>query len=102
MLTMFCLMAFSSLRDPTSEEPTSESRKLLEYLSSEPQEQRALLFAVGGIKNDAEGSGAGTVYLPADVAEGTPIEIDVFADRGAGQVAADVLPARRCAARVRA
>jgi 4-methylaminobutanoate oxidase (formaldehyde-forming) len=33
----------------------------------------------------------GTTYLPAPVAEGTPIEIDVFADRVAGEVAADVL-----------
>src|SRR5207249_1947299 len=33
----------------------------------------------------------GTTYLPADVAERTAIEIDVFADRIAGAVAADVL-----------
>jgi glycine cleavage system aminomethyltransferase T len=32
-----------------------------------------------------------TTYLPAAVEEGTPIEIDVFADRMAGEVAADVL-----------
>jgi 4-methylaminobutanoate oxidase (formaldehyde-forming) len=33
----------------------------------------------------------GTTYLPADVSEGSAIEIDVFADRIAGEVAADVL-----------
>jgi glycine cleavage system aminomethyltransferase T len=33
----------------------------------------------------------GTTYLPAAVAEGTPIEVDVFAGRIAGEVAADVL-----------
>ncbi|HEX5240427.1 MAG TPA: aminomethyltransferase family protein, partial [Candidatus Limnocylindrales bacterium] len=33
----------------------------------------------------------GTVYLPAEVAEGAPLEVDVFADRVAGSVAADVL-----------
>jgi 4-methylaminobutanoate oxidase (formaldehyde-forming) len=33
----------------------------------------------------------GTTYLPASVAEGTAIEVDVFADRVAGEVAADVL-----------
>ncbi len=33
----------------------------------------------------------GTVYLPPDVAEGTAIEVDVFADRASGTVAPDVL-----------
>ena len=33
----------------------------------------------------------GTTYLPANVAEGTTIEIDVFADRVVGEVAPDVL-----------
>ncbi|HLX35211.1 MAG TPA: FAD-dependent oxidoreductase [Candidatus Limnocylindrales bacterium] len=37
------------------------------------------------------GRTVGTVYLPAAVAEGTAIEVDVFADRVAGEVAADVL-----------
>ena len=37
------------------------------------------------------GRTVGTTYLPATVEEGTPIEIDVFADRIAGEVAADVL-----------
>ena len=37
------------------------------------------------------GRTVGTTYLPADVAEGTPIEVDVFAGRIAGEVAADVL-----------
>jgi len=37
------------------------------------------------------GRTVGTVYLPAAVAEGMPIEVDVFADRVAGEVAADVL-----------
>jgi len=36
-------MAVISLRDPTSEEPTSTSRKLLEYLSFTPHEQEALM-----------------------------------------------------------
>jgi len=33
----------------------------------------------------------GTTYLPAEVAQGAPIEVDVFADRIPGEVAADVL-----------
>jgi len=33
----------------------------------------------------------GTAYLPSDVAEGAPIEVDVFADRVGGEVAPDVL-----------
>jgi len=33
----------------------------------------------------------GTTYLRASVAEGTPIEIDVFADRVQGEVVADIL-----------
>jgi 4-methylaminobutanoate oxidase (formaldehyde-forming) len=33
----------------------------------------------------------GTAYLPAEIAEGEPVEVDVFADRVAGAVAADVL-----------
>lgn len=33
----------------------------------------------------------GTVYLPSSVGEGTPIEVDVFADREPGIVAPDVL-----------
>lgn len=37
------------------------------------------------------GRTVGTTYLPTPVAEGTPIEVDVFADRIAGEVAADVL-----------
>jgi glycine cleavage system aminomethyltransferase T len=37
------------------------------------------------------GRTVGTVYLPAGVPEGAPIEIDVFADRAPGAVAADVL-----------
>jgi glycine cleavage system aminomethyltransferase T/glycine/D-amino acid oxidase-like deaminating enzyme len=37
------------------------------------------------------GRTVGTTYLPAAVTEGTPIEVDVFADRMAGEVAADVL-----------
>jgi 4-methylaminobutanoate oxidase (formaldehyde-forming) len=37
------------------------------------------------------GRTVGTTYLPADVAEGTEIEIDVFAIRVAGEVASDVL-----------
>ena len=37
------------------------------------------------------GRTVGTTYLPAGIAEGTPIEVDVFADRLAGEVAADVL-----------
>jgi glycine cleavage system aminomethyltransferase T len=37
------------------------------------------------------GRTVGTTYLPASVAEGTRIEVDVFADRVAGEVAADVL-----------
>lgn len=32
----------------------------------------------------------GTAYLPRDVAEGAPIDVDVFADRVSGEVAADV------------
>jgi glycine cleavage system aminomethyltransferase T/glycine/D-amino acid oxidase-like deaminating enzyme len=37
------------------------------------------------------GRTVGTTYLPSDVTEGAEIEIDVFADRVAGHVAADVL-----------
>ena len=37
------------------------------------------------------GRTVGTTYLSAGVAEGTAIEIDVFADRVSGEVAADVL-----------
>jgi glycine cleavage system aminomethyltransferase T/glycine/D-amino acid oxidase-like deaminating enzyme len=37
------------------------------------------------------GRTVGTTYLPADVAEGIGIEVDVFADRVAGEVAAGVL-----------
>ncbi|TME10273.1 MAG: aminomethyl transferase family protein [Chloroflexi bacterium] len=37
------------------------------------------------------GRTVGTTYLPADIAEGTAIEVDAFADRIAGEVAADVL-----------
>ncbi len=37
------------------------------------------------------GRTVGTTYLPADVSEGTRIEVDVFADRVPGEVAADVL-----------
>ena len=37
------------------------------------------------------GRTVGTTYLPADIAEGTAIEVDAFADRVAGEVAADVL-----------
>jgi glycine cleavage system aminomethyltransferase T/glycine/D-amino acid oxidase-like deaminating enzyme len=37
------------------------------------------------------GRTVGTVYLPATVAEGTPLEIDVFADRAPATVARDVL-----------
>ncbi len=37
------------------------------------------------------GRTVGTVYLPAEVAEGTPIEVDVFDGRELGVVAADVL-----------
>ena len=37
------------------------------------------------------GRTVGMTYLPADVAEGVEIEVDVFADRIAGAVAADVL-----------
>ena len=37
------------------------------------------------------GRTVGTTYLPATVAEGTPVEIDVFAERVAGEVAPDVL-----------
>ena len=37
------------------------------------------------------GRTVGTTYLPASVTEGTAIEVDVFADRVAGEVAADVL-----------
>ncbi|MBI2763847.1 MAG: hypothetical protein HYX54_08885 [Chloroflexi bacterium] len=33
----------------------------------------------------------GTVYLPATVGEGTPVEVDVFDRREAGTVGADVL-----------
>ncbi|HEY2917234.1 MAG TPA: glycine cleavage T C-terminal barrel domain-containing protein, partial [Candidatus Limnocylindrales bacterium] len=33
----------------------------------------------------------GTAYLPDDVPPGTAVEIDVFADRVTGEVAADVL-----------
>jgi glycine cleavage system aminomethyltransferase T/glycine/D-amino acid oxidase-like deaminating enzyme len=37
------------------------------------------------------GRTVGTVYLPATVEEGASLEVDVFADRIAGEVAADVL-----------
>lgn len=37
------------------------------------------------------GRTVGTTYLPAAVEAGTPVEIDVFADRMAGEVAADIL-----------
>jgi glycine cleavage system aminomethyltransferase T/glycine/D-amino acid oxidase-like deaminating enzyme len=37
------------------------------------------------------GRTVGTTYLPAEVEEGAPIEVDVFADRVAGEVASDVL-----------
>ena len=37
------------------------------------------------------GRTVGTTYLPAAVAEGASIEVDVFADRVAGAVAPDVL-----------
>ena len=37
------------------------------------------------------GRTVGTTYLPADVPEGAAIDIDVFADRLAGEVARDVL-----------
>ncbi len=37
------------------------------------------------------GRTVGTTYLPSATADGTPIEIDVFADRVAGEVAPDVL-----------
>jgi len=37
------------------------------------------------------GRTVGTVYLPASVAEGSAIEVDVFAGREAGEVAADAL-----------
>jgi glycine cleavage system aminomethyltransferase T/glycine/D-amino acid oxidase-like deaminating enzyme len=37
------------------------------------------------------GRTVGTTYLPADVARGSEIEVDVFGDRIAGMVAADVL-----------
>ncbi|HEY8238722.1 MAG TPA: FAD-dependent oxidoreductase [Candidatus Limnocylindrales bacterium] len=37
------------------------------------------------------GRTVGTTYLPARIAEGAAIEVDVFADRIAGEVAADVL-----------
>ncbi len=37
------------------------------------------------------GRTVGTTYLPSSVTEGTPIEVDVFADRVAGEVAAEVL-----------
>jgi glycine cleavage system aminomethyltransferase T len=37
------------------------------------------------------GRTVGTAYLPRHVAEGAAIEIDVFADRLGGEVAADVL-----------
>jgi 4-methylaminobutanoate oxidase (formaldehyde-forming) len=37
------------------------------------------------------GRTVGTVYLPATIGEGTPIEVDVFDRREAGVVAADVL-----------
>ncbi|MEZ0240251.1 MAG: FAD-dependent oxidoreductase, partial [Chloroflexota bacterium] len=37
------------------------------------------------------GRTVGTVYLPADVGEGTSIEVDVFDERVSGEVAADVL-----------
>jgi 4-methylaminobutanoate oxidase (formaldehyde-forming) len=37
------------------------------------------------------GRTVGMTYLPAEVAEGAPIEVDVFGDRVAGEVARDVL-----------
>ena len=37
------------------------------------------------------GRTVGTTYLPSGVTAGTPIEVDVFADRASGEVAADVL-----------
>jgi glycine cleavage system aminomethyltransferase T len=37
------------------------------------------------------GRTVGTTYLPAEVLEGTPVEVDVFADRIAATVAPDVL-----------
>lgn len=37
------------------------------------------------------GRTVGTTYLPSSVTEGTPIEVDVFADRVAGEVGAEVL-----------
>jgi heterotetrameric sarcosine oxidase gamma subunit len=37
------------------------------------------------------GRPVGTVYLPAGLPEGAPIEVDVFADRVPGEIAADVL-----------
>jgi 4-methylaminobutanoate oxidase (formaldehyde-forming) len=36
------------------------------------------------------GRTVGTTYLPREVTEGAPIEVDVFADRVAGEVAVDV------------
>jgi 4-methylaminobutanoate oxidase (formaldehyde-forming) len=50
---------------------------------------------VGRLRSAAFGYTAGrtvgTVYLPSSVAEGTPIEVDVFDGREPGNVAADVL-----------
>jgi glycine cleavage system aminomethyltransferase T/glycine/D-amino acid oxidase-like deaminating enzyme len=50
---------------------------------------------VGRLRSAAFGYTAGrtvgTTYLPSRIAEGTPIEVDVFADRVAGEVAPDVL-----------
>jgi sarcosine dehydrogenase len=39
----------------------------------------------------AVGRTVGTTYLPTEVPEGAAIEVDVFADRVGGTVAADVL-----------
>src|SRR5262249_29890677 len=50
---------------------------------------------VGGLRGAGfgytVGRGGGTTCLPAWVADGTPIAVDVFADQIAGEVAADVL-----------
>jgi len=37
------------------------------------------------------GRTVGTTYLPVEVPEGAEVEVDVFADRVPGEVAADVL-----------
>jgi len=92
-----------ALRARREAEPHGPSRRLRTVLIGGPNWQpiyggeavRIDGDVVGRLRSAAfgytVGRTVGTTYLPADVAEGTEIEIDVFADRVAGEVAAEVL-----------